>query len=96
MDPALPLATKRDIVDDPARAKLIQAVAGSGKTEVLVQIALKAAQEGTNVLFVTKVNSVTFEIVNRLEAYLKIVGFAKSGSHHYTRLSSGAVIEAVV
>ncbi|GFH09532.1 hypothetical protein HaLaN_04697 [Haematococcus lacustris] len=85
---------QQDIVDDPARAKLIQAVAGSGKTEVLVQIALKAAREGTNVLFVTKVSSVTFEIVNRLMAHLKIAGFAKSGNHYYTRLhSSGAVIE---
>ncbi|GFH24732.1 hypothetical protein HaLaN_22583 [Haematococcus lacustris] len=74
---------QQDIVNDPARAKLIQAVAGSGKTEVLVQIALKAAREGTNVLFVTK-------------AHLKIAEFAKSGNHYHTKLSSGAVIEAVV
>ncbi|KAL6754256.1 hypothetical protein V8C86DRAFT_3101265 [Haematococcus lacustris] len=85
---------QQDIVDDPARAKLIRAVAGSGKTEVLVHIALKAAREGTNVLFVTKVSSVTSEIVNRLMAYLEVAEFVKSGKHYYTRLGSGAVIEA--
>ncbi|KAJ9517276.1 hypothetical protein QJQ45_009184 [Haematococcus lacustris] len=84
---------QQDIVDDPARAKLIRAVAGSGKTEVLVHIALKAAREGTNVLFVTKVRSVTFEIMKRLKAHLKIAEFAESGNHYYTRLGSGAVIE---
>ncbi|KAJ9517475.1 hypothetical protein QJQ45_024952 [Haematococcus lacustris] len=84
---------QQDIVDDPARAKVIQAVAGSGKTEVLVQNALKAAREGTNVLFVTKVHSVTFEIMKRLKAHLKIAEFAESGNHYYTRLGSGAVIE---
>ncbi|GFH20521.1 hypothetical protein HaLaN_17659, partial [Haematococcus lacustris] len=65
----------------------------SGKTEVLVHIALKAAREGTNVLFVTKVSSVTFEIMNRLKSHLKIAEFDKSGNHYYTKLSSGAVIE---
>ncbi|KAJ9506865.1 hypothetical protein QJQ45_024930, partial [Haematococcus lacustris] len=85
---------QQDLVNDPARAKLIQAVAGSGKTEVLVHIALKAAREGTNVLFVTKVSSVTFEIMNRLKSHLDVAQFGKSGNHYYHRLhSSGAVIE---
>ncbi|KAL6754251.1 hypothetical protein V8C86DRAFT_2706480, partial [Haematococcus lacustris] len=91
LKPLSPL--QQDIVNDPARAKVIQAVAGSGKTEVLVHIALKAAREGTNVLFVTKVSSVTFEIMNRLKSHLKIAEFDKSGNHYYTKLSSGAVIE---
>ena len=54
---------------DHQQHRVLIAVAGSGKTEVLVQAALKAFAAGKNVLLLTKVSSVTVEITNRLQAY---------------------------
>jgi late competence protein required for DNA uptake (superfamily II DNA/RNA helicase) len=67
------------VVDaDHLQHRALLAVAGSGKTEVLVQAALRGFQQGKNVLLLTKITSVTEEIKSRLREYDPTVRLVKA------------------
>lgn len=63
---------------------LIQGCAGSRKTDTLVKAGLRQFLNGKSVMFVTKIGSVTDEIMMRVAAFLKVKRsvFKKRGGHY--------------
>lgn len=86
---------QRQIVTDPARIKLVQGVAGSRKTDSLIKCGMHYLQQGKNVIFLTKISSVTDEITKRMKKDFGIL-FDKSASHFYapTILGKPTVVDS--
>lgn len=63
-------SSQREVVLSNDKHRLLSAVAGSGKTEVLVCAGIKAFLESKNVIILTKISSVTDEIKERIQKYL--------------------------
>lgn len=71
---------QKRIVMDNARLKLVNGVAGAHKTSTLIKCGIRYLCEGKNVLFLTKISSVTDEITKRMTRDYNLV-FSKSASH---------------
>ena len=71
---------QRTIVLDKSRIKLVNGVAGGRKTDSLIKCGVHYLSQGKNVIFLTKISSVTDEITKRMKRDFKI-NFEKSASH---------------
>ncbi|NBU33966.1 DUF2075 domain-containing protein [bacterium] len=72
---------QKTIVLDKSRIKLVNGCAGGRKTDTLIKCGMHYIKNGKNVIFLTKISSVTDEITKRLEAQYALT-FTKSASHH--------------
>jgi hypothetical protein len=71
---------QKKIVCDKTKIKLVNGAAGGRKTDTLIKCGIKYMLEGKNVIFLTKISSVTDEITKRMSKDYKIK-FEKSASH---------------
>lgn len=71
---------QQKIVLDKARIKLVNGAAGSYKTSTLIKCGIHYLSKGKNVVFLTKISSVTDEITKRMTRDYNI-NFEKSASH---------------
>ena len=71
---------QKRIVLDNARLKLVNGCAGGYKTSSLIKCGVRHLSEGKNVLFLTKISSVTDEITKRMTRDYNLI-FTKSASH---------------
>lgn len=71
---------QKQIVTDNARIKLVNGVAGAGKSSTLIKCGIRYLSEGKNVIFLTKISSVTDELTKRMNRDYGIT-FTKSASH---------------
>lgn len=79
---------QKQIVTDNARIKLINGAAGSGKSSTLIKCGIRHLAEGKNVIFLTKISSVTDELTKRMTKDYGIV-FNKSASHFLGQYTPG-------
>jgi thymidine kinase len=79
---------QKQIVTDNARIKLVNGVAGSGKSSTLIKCGIRYLAEGKNVIFLTKISSVTDELTKRMYRDYGIV-FNKSASHFLGQYTPG-------
>lgn len=68
-------------IDDDNQYKSLQGVAGSRKTNALIHSAIRSLRQGKNVLFLTKIGSVTREILSRVSRDFGYQ-FLKKASHY--------------
>lgn len=71
---------QRAIVLDKSRIKLVNGAAGAHKTSTLIKCGIHYLSQGKNVIFLTKISSVTDEITKRMTRGYQI-NFEKSASH---------------
>ncbi|KAI9012406.1 P-loop containing nucleoside triphosphate hydrolase protein [Hyaloraphidium curvatum] len=86
-------AAQLKVVEHPASHRVVWAVAGSGKTEVLVKAGLRAAAGGSNVLVLTKISSVTEEIRSRLRRDAPHLNFQRKGKSHWIARNGKSSVE---
>ena len=71
---------QKNIVLDDHRIKLVNGCAGSGKSATLIKCGIHYMSMGKNVIFLTKISSVTDELTKRMKRDYNI-HFTKSASH---------------
>jgi hypothetical protein len=71
---------QRKIVTDKARIKIVNGCAGGRKTDTLIKCGIHYLTQGKNVIFLTKISSVTDEITKRMERDYNLQ-FAQTASH---------------
>ena len=71
---------QQNIVLDKSRIKLVNGCAGGRKTDTLIKCGIHYMTQGKNVIFLTKISSVTDEITQRMERDYNL-SFTKSASH---------------
>jgi thymidine kinase len=79
---------QRTIVLDKSRIKLVNGVAGGRKTNSLIKCGIHYLLQGKNVIFLTKISSVTDEITKRMTRDYHIQ-FEKSASHFVGTYENG-------
>jgi superfamily I DNA/RNA helicase len=71
---------QRKIVTDKARIKIVNGCAGGRKTDTLIKCGIHYLNQGKNVIFLTKISSVTDEITKRMERDYNL-NFKQTASH---------------
>jgi hypothetical protein len=74
------------IVIDNSRIKIVNGCAGGRKTDSLIKCGIYYIMKGLNVLFLTKISSVTDEITKRMTKDYSVV-FQKSASHFVGKIA---------
>jgi len=77
---------QKNIVIDNSRIKIVNGAAGARKTDTLIKCGIRYLLEGKNVLFLTKISSVTDEITKRMTKDYTLV-FQKSASHFVGKMA---------
>lgn len=77
---------QKNIVIDNSRIKIVNGAAGGRKTDTLIKCGMRYIYEGKNVLFLTKISSVTDEITKRMTKDYSLI-FKKSASHFIGKIA---------
>lgn len=80
---------QKNIVESNARVKLVNGCAGGRKTDTLIKCGIHYLLQGKNVIFLTKISSVTDEITKRMTKDYSLL-FNKSASHFVGKFPGNA------
>ena len=85
-----PTRQQQEFIDDDSKHRILNGCAGSRKTSTLIQASKRSIDDGTNVIMLTKIGSVTREILSRvIHAY--DFEFEKRAGHYQSHSGNGVL-----